>query len=1316
MKKKLLFISVISFLFTFIFGLLSLPIHKTETAYAATVKTERVTESGFFIEEGASVRVNGSSYNENGLRYTIGMEKAMYEMVMAENSGFTDITFGVLIAPASAKYNLTPESVFGLNGGTVQYDWAEEDKNGNLVYNGTKTRIINIQTDKLFNVKDRSGDDYYFHSSIINVNKDNLTREFQGKGYVLYTYGGVRNCIMLSNETHIRSIVYVSQLAVEANSEHSTWLKQNYIDAVSMVAAKYTEENYLEQADGSFQLDQSTKKTVTAVINASVSLGTAPTFSGYVYDKADERNVVSGNVYANDKLTLKRYYRLGYPTSSLQVGSASTVTTFFSVSANQDANQKLVNNLGENYGAVTAYSPTIASAGFYAFAINLAGTASDSWTGDLSVQFTPNGWYLTSGNINTEANKIARFNTALELKNSSKAFTVIYKATYCGNEYYTNGMRLELWIAQHDIGANIKDVSFTKLEVSQIMDSAKAKMQGDKFIIKYTALSQAKFIPDFRFMIQQGWNTSCSWEVKDVQILTSAPLESEKKAEILIPAGSVPCNDGIYTLAKNITEEYVSLTLNAAYSGTGYCGLGINMLGSVSANNMWGGGLILRIGHDGVILWNGGINEGQGVPLAQFIPGDITDVNSPFTLVYRFDFSQDGKIIMELYGKKQDGELKVFTPMELENGITYQDEKYYLDDSLFNYTATPDCTLIILGALNTGCSSWTLSEISLTEKTPGDDGNDEPTTDGYDNPVNDNATVLTAKSPMSVAAANDATILAAQNVNENYMAVTLEGVGAASAQYYAAGINLIGSASGWNGGVVLRICKDGVSLRLGGINTTELANIGWGNITDVSKPFTIAYKLSFGGAEKSEKVGIELWGANVGKPFARMACYTTDNGCVYDNTSQQFTMPYTLFTASQYVADCSLVFLGAFNNQDGKTCSWEVQDVEVLAESPDTLSSYWSNPEYVGIALDNSGTMYLGESKVYMAGANMYDLFTQCWSDGNASTKAKAALDLAKANNVKVLRFNCGAYGYEWVKHVNDNADAMLQLMKEIAAYAEDLGIGLIPSFFWCYNDIPDYVDEPINRWGTSGSKTRMYMVTYTTAVVNALKGYQSIFGWEFGNEFNLSCDLGKYAASNHPALPKNSTRSSRTSEDDLTLSQLNAAITEFTSTINGLDISARLIGSGNAAPRAEQYSLYVNGGWDQWDTNAEYKTVTKVMTPCNTISEHIYFTTRKYSGGTYSIANYFTRALQTASSLGKGFYVGEWGWGSDSAQSDYENKNYYTTIANAMVNAGVQLSLLWNFNSVEGAVEYSFSTGTSRGQMLLSILASMNASYEQNY
>ncbi|MBR2384253.1 MAG: hypothetical protein IKA99_01450, partial [Clostridia bacterium] len=534
-RKNGLLISLIIFMCTFVMGILTLTFEKTENVYAANTSVKRLTDddTDFFIEEGASVRVNGESYKENGLRYTIGMRKDAYEMLKSERFGFTDVTFGVLIAPASNKYVLTPESVFGINGGTVQYDWAVEDENGNLTYNGdgTKRRIINIQTDKLFTVKDRSEDEYYFHGSIVNVNKDNLTREFQGVGYLLFTYGGVKNCVMLSNETHIRSIVYVSQMAVAANSVHSAWLEENYIDAVRGVSAKYTEENYLEQEDGSFKLDEGTKKTITSTINESVALDSAPTFSGYAFDQADERNVLSGKVIVNDKLVLKRYYRLGYSTSELNVGEASTVTTSFQVAENQDENQVMIKNVGENYVAVTARSSMVEDAGFYSFAINLAGEATDSWNGDLTLQFTPNGWYLTSGNIFTDENRIVKFKTALDLENSKKAFTLIYKATYNGNEYYTNGMQLELWIAQHDIGADIKNLSFTRLETTQILNSEKAQFEENKLIIKYTALSKEKFIPDFSCMIQQGWNTACSWEVKNVQILTSAPIEEENPSE-----------------------------------------------------------------------------------------------------------------------------------------------------------------------------------------------------------------------------------------------------------------------------------------------------------------------------------------------------------------------------------------------------------------------------------------------------------------------------------------------------------------------------------------------------------------------------------------------------------------------------------------------------------------------------------------------------------------------------------------------------------------------------------------------------------------
>ena len=47
---------------------------------------------------------------------------------------------------------------------------------------------------------------------------------------------------------------------------------------------------------------------------------------------------------------------------------------------------------------------------------------------------------------------------------------------------------------------------------------------------------------------------------------------------------------------------------------------------------------------------------------------------------------------------------------------------------------------------------------------------------------------------------------------------------------------------------------------------------------------------------------------------------------------------------------------------------------------------------------------------------------------------------------------------------------------------------------------------------------------------------------------------------------------------------------------------------------------------------------------------------------------------------------------------------------------AGVQLALLWNFNAVEGSVEYSFSANTDRGKMLLEVIEEMNLNYDKRY
>lgn len=83
-----------------------------------------------------------------------------------------------------------------------------------------------------------------------------------------------------------------------------------------------------------------------------------------------------------------------------------------------------------------------------------------------------------------------------------------------------------------------------------------------------------------------------------------------------------------------------------------------------------------------------------------------------------------------------------------------------------------------------------------------------------------------------------------------------------------------------------------------------------------------------------------------------------------------------------------------------------------------------------------------------------------------------------------------------------------INLLKKIVEKAEELQIGLIPSFFWNVRFIPEHLNEPLTAWGDKNSKTRNYMREYTKEVVELLKDSKAIFGWEFGNEVNNICDL----------------------------------------------------------------------------------------------------------------------------------------------------------------------------------------------------------------
>lgn len=374
------------------------------------------------------------------------------------------------------------------------------------------------------------------------------------------------------------------------------------------------------------------------------------------------------------------------------------------------------------------------------------------------------------------------------------------------------------------------------------------------------------------------------------------------------------------------------------------------------------------------------------------------------------------------------------------------------------------------------------------------------------------------------------------------------------------------------------------------------------------------------------------------------------------------------------------------------------------------VRDYWHDTRKFGINVDENGVMKLGDSLLYEAGVNCYNLFNQCFEDGFSSQKAKQTLDVLSDHGIKVVRFNLGGYLSDWIDLYYNNKTAFINLLADICLYAETLRVGLIPSFFWLYHAVPDYFDEPLRWWGKSESKTLEFLNEYVKTIVGATKDFKAIFAWEFGNEFNLSCDLPN-AFEHMPALSKASKRTERTKDDCLSADDVNFAIKEFVKAIKSLDQTGRMITTGNATLRPSQYNQLEYGSWNQ-DSVFEFRKITEIFTPdgVSAVSEHVYFLSQTTFGKELTLEEYLSYATENAKSLGKAYFVGEWGGGSEN---DY---SYYSRIGNAFIDAGVQLCLLWNFNFVEGSIEYSFSANSERGQTLLKVLKEMNERYETEF
>ena len=345
-----------------------------------------------------------------------------------------------------------------------------------------------------------------------------------------------------------------------------------------------------------------------------------------------------------------------------------------------------------------------------------------------------------------------------------------------------------------------------------------------------------------------------------------------------------------------------------------------------------------------------------------------------------------------------------------------------------------------------------------------------------------------------------------------------------------------------------------------------------------------------------------------------------------------------------------------------------------------------------GLHADEKGELLLNGVSFQGIGVNYYDAFERTLG-GIARTNYDAGFRELAARKIPFARFSAGGYWpQDWGLYQTNRSQYFARL-DGVVKCAGQHGVGLIPSLFWQLSTVPDVVGEPCNRWGRIHSRTIAFMRDYTREVVRRYSQSPAIWGWEFGNEYNLPADLPNASEHRPPVIPGLGTPSHRTAEDDLAQADVRVALREFALEVRKYD-SFRVIISGNAFPRASAWHQAKEGSWKQ-DTREQFAEMLAAdnPSPLNTLCVRGY--------DLIADIGRLDQAMTVAKSAKKPLFIGEFGVpGATTAES----KTRFEAILTAIETHRVPLAALWVFDFDAQALEWNVNATNNRNWQLDSI------------
>ena len=334
---------------------------------------------------------------------------------------------------------------------------------------------------------------------------------------------------------------------------------------------------------------------------------------------------------------------------------------------------------------------------------------------------------------------------------------------------------------------------------------------------------------------------------------------------------------------------------------------------------------------------------------------------------------------------------------------------------------------------------------------------------------------------------------------------------------------------------------------------------------------------------------------------------------------------------------------------------------------------------------DDNGPVFRG------IGVNYFSLFSRrIRNPGDESFRA-GLQELGK-HDVPFARFMAsGFWPVDW-QFYREDRERYFDLLDGVVGAAEEAGVGLVPSLFWYAPTVPDVVGEPVSRLGDPDSQTISFVRTYTRELVTRYRDSPAIWGWEFGNEYNLNIDFP------NPENHRFGTRTDlgqparRGPEDDLSTADVVTAFTEFAREVRRND-PHRLVTTGNSAPRPTQWHQWNERTWER-DTRSQFTEVLAAHhpDPVDTVSLHNYPARTNGSttafqqprfGTSVSTEEFYRATVEAASEQNRPVFLGETGLSRSASDADGEStRETFDRVLSAVVESGIPLAAVWVYDA----------------------------------